>query len=597
VYRYLSGRLLDGTGGYLTPAPGAGGGGGRAGSGRLRASGSPAPTCGERSRRRLPPTLPSPRAACSRWLPRAGRSQCGRPGAGGGRGAFTATYTKPTLAALAPILGDAPVSLHVDPSLGTLMTRLVRPASPAEQWIRERYARRLEPAVRWLPDRLASGREAVVGPLRPAAARVREALTRPGQERGPRIRLEAVVPYLTPDQRQAAESVIGAKLPAGELVGSWDQVGQRVSATWTVRKRPPSQVGYADLAARFDQLADDEFFLGLAANGKPKVISLSDDAPHIALSAGSGAGKSVLAKVLAVQMLARGGRVVILDRKGSHRWALGMPGVDYCTRPEQMHNALLKVAKLADERNDAAPYEPEGWVPGERYLVIAEELNATMSQIKLWWDEVREKHEPKTPPAITAFRNLLFMGRSAFIHVLAIAQMLSALAAGGPEARENFGIRCLARYTKNNWQMLCDGVAMPRPSRTMGRWQVVVQGEATETQICYLTDAEARLFVAKYRGVSTVPNIPTSPLMAAGQGFSQGTGESRETADPMGELIGLREATEQGAVPWNYETARKRLRKARKSGAAAPAPVRRSGTTDLYRLGDLIAWAEGEMVP
>lgn len=43
--------------------------------------------------------------------------------------------------------------------------------------------------------------------------------------------------------------------------------------------------------------------------------------------------------------------MVILDRKGSHRWALGMPGVDYCTRPEQMHSALVRLATLADERN------------------------------------------------------------------------------------------------------------------------------------------------------------------------------------------------------------------------------------------------------
>jgi hypothetical protein len=596
VYRYLSGRLLDGTaGGWLTPGSG--------------------------SWWRQRPGWQ--RQIVRVWLPgayvwgQAADQVAAHPAlaegsllavaAVGGPVAvrqarrwwrtrrFHREYTHPTLAALAPVLGDAPVKLHVDPSLGTLLPRLIRPASPAEQWIREQYGRRLEPAVRWLPDRLARGRETLASPIRPAAARVRHALTRPGEEHGPRIRLEAVVPYLTPDQRQAVESVIGAKLPAGELVGSWDQVGQRVSATWTVRKRPPASVGYADLAARFDRLADDEIFLGMAAGGKPKIVSFSEDAPHIALSAGSGAGKSVLAKLAAVQVLARGGEVVILDIKGSHRWALGMPGVTYCTKPEQMHKVLLKLDALADERNDAAPHHPEGWVPGKRYLVIAEELNATMARIKLWWDQVREKHEPKTPPAISAFRNLMFMGRSAFIHVLAVAQMLSALAAGGPEARENFGIRCLARFTKNAWQMLCDGVAMPRPSRTLGRWQIVVGGEATETQVCYLNDAEAKLFVAKYRGV---PEAGGTPLMAPDQEMFPEHGPVGNTGlDPLSEPITLRQAVERGLAPWSFDATKRRLQRAgRREGTPVPQPVGRDGLAHQYRVGDLVIWIESELV-
>jgi hypothetical protein len=591
VARYASGRLLDGTGtgGYLRPGSGSWW---RRRPGWQRQAVRLGVPVGWLAGETLYATHP--------WLLLAGAAAAGPFGVRRVRTwwrarRFHREYTNPTLAALRPVLGEAPVRLRVDPSLGTLLPRLIRPASPAEQWVRERYARRLEPAVRWLPDRLASGRDVATAPLRPAATRVRHVLTRPGAERGPRIHLEAVVPYLTPDQRLAVESVIGAKLPAGELVGSWDQVGQRVSATWTVRRRPPTAVGYADLAARFDQLADDEFFLGLAAGGKSKTISFSGESPHIALSAGSGAGKSVLAKLVALQVLARGGEVVILDIKGSHRWALGMPGVTYCTKPEQMHKVLLRLDALADERNDAAPHKPEGWVPGKRYLVIAEELNATMARIKLWWDQVREKHEPKTPPAISAFRNLMFMGRSAFIHVLAVAQMLSALATGGPEARENFGIRCLARYTKNNWQMLCDGVAMPRPSRTLGRWQIVVGGEATETQVCYLTDAEAKLFVAKYRGV---PEPGASPLMASDQELfpEQGSVGNTDT-DPLSEPITLRQAVDRGIAPWSFDATKRRLQRAgRRDGAPVPQPVGRDGLAHLYRAGDLIIWIESELV-
>ena len=62
---------------------------------------------------------------------------------------------------------------------------------------------------------------------------------------------------LTPEQRQYISAVIGAKIPAGELVEAWDQVGPRVRAAWTVRRRPPARVGYADLSARFTGLPGD----------------------------------------------------------------------------------------------------------------------------------------------------------------------------------------------------------------------------------------------------------------------------------------------------------------------------------------------------
>jgi hypothetical protein len=513
---------------------------------------------------------------------------------------FRAVYIRPTLAALRPALGDAPVRLHVDPGLGTLMTRLAKPMSPAEEAVRRWYGARVEPVLRWAPDHVQRAAWAVQRAARPVT-RHAALLRRPVTDAGQRIQLDTAVPYLTVEQRQLVSSVIGAKIPAGELVESWDQVGPTVRATWTVRRRPPRHVGYADLAARFAELTESQYFLGLAAASRSTRVDLHDDAPHLAISAGSGAGKSVFAQLVAVQVLARGGQVVILDRKGSHRWALGMPGVDYCTQPEQMHAALIRLAHLADQRNSDALYAPEDWDPGYRVLVIAEELNATMAQIRAWWESEREKGQPKIPPAVRAFRELLFMGRSAKINVLAVAQMLSALATGGPEARENFGVRALARYTKNNWQMLVDGVAMPRPSRTLGRWQIVVQGAATETQVCYLSPDEARLFVHKHRAVPASPPDHGSPLMASGQELSPGhgpvAGPAGTPADPRDELLTLRDAVDRRLLPWEHPAAKKRLQRARTAGRLTPEPAGQRGQADLYRAGDLLAWAESELIP
>ncbi|WP_033665013.1 type IV secretory system conjugative DNA transfer family protein, partial [Salinispora oceanensis] len=319
---------------------------------------------------------------------------------------------------------------------------------------------------------------------------------------------------VTPELQKTVRQTITAKLPLGDLVESWDQVGTHAVGMWTVRERPPRTVGFADIEPYLDALKDDEFLLGLRAGGRPYVVSLNNDSPHIACSAGSGAGKSVLAMLLAVQVLSRGGRVLILDRKGSHRWALGLPGVTYCTAPADMHAAIVGTAALADERNSAALAQPEGWNPGPRVLVIFEEMNATVAQLKAHWDESREKSDPKVSPAIQGFRNIMFMGRSAKVHLFGVAQMLTANTTGGPESRENFGIRALARYTANNWKMLAPECPMPRKSGTLGRWQLVVAGTATEVQVAYLNPKEARAIAITGRPVDleNTPGVPVSPV-------------------------------------------------------------------------------------
>jgi hypothetical protein len=408
------------------------------------------------------------------------------------------------------------------------------------------------------------------------------------------------VPFVTAEQRQYINAVIAAKIPAGDLVERWDQVGPKVTASWTVRKRPPSTVGYADLDARLPRLKEWEFFLGLGAAGKPVVISLKDDSPHIACSAGSGAGKSVLAQAIGVQVLARGGQVVILDRKGSHRWALGLPGVTYCTTVEQMHHALVELDELAEARNAQALSQPEDWDPGARVFVIAEELNATFYKLRDWWEDNKPKGGKKTSPAIRAFRNLLFMGRSAKVNVFAVAQMLTAHTTGGSESRENFAVRALARYTKNNWQMLAPEAGMPRTSRTLGRWQIVVAGTVTECQVVYLSAAQARLCVHKHTPVSPTPQ---TPLIGASQEMSPRPGDSEDTvsadipADPLAEAVTLRDAVDRGIVPWAFDATKKRLQRARKANRpTVPVAVGRDGNADLYTLADLVVWVESELV-
>lgn len=478
---------------------------------------------------------------------------------------FDRAYVRPTLAAVAPPLGlQTGVALHVDPSLGNLVQRLAKPLSPAEVAARLWCGEHLEPILRWLPDRIQRAAWAAQRGARPVTSRL-EVFRRPAPEYGPRIELTIATPYVTADQRKLVSSIISSKIPVSGLVESWDQVGPQVVARWTVRRRPPAQVGYDRVVTELPRLAEWEFYIGDGIGGQAVTISFRDDSPHIAVSAGSGAGKSVLAQLVAVQVLARGGRVLILDRKGSHRALLGLPGVDYCTRPEQMHDALIRTEALADERNTLALHEPEDWDPGPRELVIAEELNATIGQLANWWADNRVKGDPKRSPAISALANLLFMGRSAKVNVIAIAQMLTARAIGGPEARENFGIRFLARYTANNWKMLVPEASMPKASRTLGRWQCVIGGQSTEVQVAYLNKAQVRALIT--------PRVPDSPLASDVPGD--------------GDMMTLRDAVDAGVLPWSYDAAKKRIQ--RRVGTIPEARGKR-GNADLYARQDLAEW-------
>lgn len=409
---------------------------------------------------------------------------------------FRKFYTRPLAKIIGPALGvpayvDPETWLTVSPDLPGLTPRIARDMSPAETWTRERYARHLEPALRWAPDRVMLGYWAAHAKLE-WFRKITAWFRNPAESaRGSRVEIRVPDVLITKEIRETVHSAVSAKLGLGDLEEQWSQIGPEAVGTFTIKARPPEKAGLDDVRQAVEDARDNELVVGVGVGGKPIVVSLDDDSPHFACSAGSGAGKSVLAKFLAVQILRRGGRVIILDRKGSHRWARGLDGITYCTRPADMHAALIGVASLADARNTQAMEEEEGWIPGERVFVIFEEMNATVAMLKMYWENTRERTDPKTSPAITAFREIMYMGRSAYCHLFGIAQMLTAQTTGGPEARENFGVRALARYTANAWKMLAPECAMPKKSKIRGRWQFVIAGTAVETQVPFLTDQEA----------------------------------------------------------------------------------------------------------
>ncbi|MFE7216387.1 hypothetical protein ACFU93_42390 [Streptomyces sp. NPDC057611] len=196
-------------------------------------------------------------------------------------------------------------------------------------------------------------------------------------------------------------------------------------------------------------------------------------------------------------MLHHGSRVFILGTKRiSHPWANGLPGVTYCRDIADIHDALVELGLQGRHRVRVAGelgIDADPDAIGPRLLILLEEINATKKQLARYWEKIRESGDPNVSPAVDALNEILYMGRQVRMHVLLVAQSATARALGGPEVREQFATRILARYIVNAWRMLAPEIhPAPKSTKHHGRAQVVIGGTARETQVLFFADAEAR---------------------------------------------------------------------------------------------------------
>jgi hypothetical protein len=129
-------------------------------------------------------------------------------------------------------------------------------------------------------------------------------------------------------------SAVSAKLGVPGMLPSWALEGSSPSLHLVAPPTPPSEVSYADVERYL--LASEEYrpLIGVSGDGEPFYAEMIDASPHIALSAGPGAGKSTMAKLVAMQALRWGWGVVVLDWKQTEAfsWMGGLQGVTYLAR-------------------------------------------------------------------------------------------------------------------------------------------------------------------------------------------------------------------------------------------------------------------------
>jgi hypothetical protein len=347
----------------------------------------------------------------------------------------------------------------------------------------------------------------------------------------------------TAEQRKMIPSIVAARL-GGEWDSEFSMKGKDPRLIMRPAPQPPDSIRLVQLAEAMANAPEHAPILGVGTHNKLISADLNSDSPHIALSMGSGGGKSTAVRALAIQLLRNGAEVEIVDiakRGVSHLWAKHIQGVSIWRTAETAHNALVRLGKEMEGRYEEIYADPSREGNFTRKVLVFEELNASFKMLSDYWKTVRSKEDPKESPAVTAFANILFAGRQGRMNAIVVAQSFTARAIGGPEARENFAVRILGRYSVNAWKMLAPEVwPAPKSSRHVGRVQVITGGESFATQVLYTTDVEAYTYATSGdRTRQPVQTVLTTE------------------AEPPARTYNLAEAVRENIIPVSYDAAKK----------------------------------------
>jgi hypothetical protein len=184
-----------------------------------------------------------------------------------------------------------------------------------------------------------------------------------------------------------------------------------------------------------------------------------------------------------------GATATVIDTSRHQRWARGLPGIDYLTDIAAVHDRLVALAN--DARTRSWAIDDHGQV--RRRVVVLDNATSTLYQLRRWWDGNRpDLGAPRRSPALTAFEDLLFMGRAARISLLLHAPSIVPSSLLGAEARANLTTPILARVTDQTWRQ-ATGRPLPPPRRYRpGRVHITWPEQDVETQALYMTEPEAR---------------------------------------------------------------------------------------------------------
>lgn len=395
--------------------------------------------------------------------------------------------------------------------------------------------------------------------------------------KNPKAKIVYNLPYTwegrTQDQKRISD------LFARRLGGEWDMI-PHFSAhppylEFMPSPAPPASVNFADILPYLEKSDSNSIVLGIGTHATIASINLDSESPHVAITMGTGGGKSSLLRLIVAQLIRHGvRRIDIIDPKRiSHDWARNIPGVYIHRTMAEQIKAVHAFRIEMESRYDTLEQESGAGLPlteFPRHVLLIEEQNSWIQYARQYWKDYRNEltaaersRISAEPPVISDLGFILFQGRQSRMNVFSVFQRMSAAASGGGDMRENYYAKLLARFSPQTWKLLVGTTPVPRSSKINGRAKFVLGEDDRWIQLAFITEAEAQEYAARGNVIVESDDSP-------------------EPDDP----VTLREAADAQVIPLSYAA----LRRARtRAGAAFPAAVA-SAAGSAYRPSELRAW-------
>lgn len=387
------------------------------------------------------------------------------------------------------------------------------------------------------------------------------------------------------EQRKLVYGVVQRKI-GGEWDPHWTDVG-RPRLRLTHAPVPPGKVLFADVLDTIRGLAEGRVLLGLGSRGEPVIIDFNAETPHVALSIGTGGGKSATLCLLIVQLLAQGATIQGIDPKRVSLNAVrDLQGLTIHRDIEQQWDAVSAVRAEMERRY--IEIDRDETATFSRLVLVIEEANTFAIDSAEYWEETKPKGAPKTPRVYKDLNAILNKGRQAEVNVITVFQRADAAVSGGGAARDQYGMKVLGRFSPQAWKMLVDTYPRPKSSKHRGRVIVSDGSDHRTVQTVYALEGvqlaqTARDYALTGRSALSVPGRPTAlPLASQVGAEAVGTAE----AIPEQRPIGLARAVELGVLSLSLDA----VRKARLRDPEFPGPADTSGQEHLYHPDELTRW-------
>jgi hypothetical protein len=333
----------------------------------------------------------------------------------------------------------------------------------------------------------------------------------------------------TPGERESVEHLISSRL-ACDVDFRWNTRANPQRLSIVASPKPPTMVPFGKHVDYMESLIPGDVFMGLDRHNAPFNASFNGgDDPHWGFSVASGRGKSTTLQSIVAQILRQdrqAGGTLIDPKMSSLRPLAGIPGIILASDPSnisEMWQALYDFEKMMMARLRILNDDPTATFPIQ--LLVIDELNqfASMSRTHYQTIQVGEPigvadlvRMPKTttPPIWNWIASTLWQGRAVHCHGIFVGQRLDDRSTGGIGLRDSLGLRGLAGYRKNQWDMLIGTTPMPKSQKPRGRWIYSDGQDETWVQNVYGTESEIRDYAMTGRMLTAGP-VESFPKIGA----------------------------------------------------------------------------------